>query len=71
MLFDIFTSHQRELPCYYQEISMFFKIIHTDRIAEISQSYQNSTSTHRRYNLCTYMYHIHDCVIQLRFTEVK
>ena len=62
MLFDIFNSHKRELPCYNQEI-------HTDRIAEMSQSYQNNTSTHRRYNLCTY--HIHDCVIQLRFTGVK
>ena len=35
----------------------------------MSQSYQNSASTHHRFNLCTY--YVHDCVIQLRFIGVN
>ena len=47
MLFDIFLYSSQRDTTLFQEGS---KIINTDRIAEMSQSYQNSTSTHRRYN---------------------
>ena len=48
MLFDIFNSHQRTMLLS----RMFFKIIHTDRIAEMSDTVIKTVHQHTVGTIC-------------------